>query len=127
MTSNRKNKLPHMVNLNVSFKEAFFQRNCFIPYYNLLNTLFHQDKVRIILDAKTISVGIRSAHLHHIYGFSYSMIYECLTEIFSEPNSLRLSPLIDLSDYEGFRKSINDILSEYDTRKEQEALQIHVE
>lgn len=113
-----------MIDLDTSIKEAFFHRSQFCQYYNFFNTFFQEDKLKALLDAKTISVGIRSVHLHRVYGFTYREIYNCLTEIFSSPNPIRLSLLIDLSNYGAFRKSISDMLSEYGTQNESHVSQV---
>jgi hypothetical protein len=105
-----------MLNLNTSIKEAFFERNCFVTYYNLLNTFFQEDRIGVIHDAKTISVAIRCTELHQTYGFSYPILLESLREIFTEPSQLRLSQLIDLSDLELFEWCIVGLQAKHDTR-----------
>lgn len=116
-----------MVNLNASLKEAFFERNYFVQYYNLLNSFFQDDRIGAIHNAKTISVAVRCAELHQTYGFSHAVLFECLREIFAAPSQLRLSPLIDLSDFGSFELCIAELQRKYDTRGEGSLPQTNVE
>jgi len=104
-----------MINLTTSIKEAFFQRNRFVPYYDLLNTFFQSDRIGAIHDAKSIAVIIRCTQLYQTYGFDYTLLYETLKEIFSEPNSIRLSGLVDLSCFDCFMNCVKALQAKYDT------------
>jgi len=106
---------------------AFFDRGYFSRYYDLLNSFFLRDRIGAIHDAKTISVAVRCAELHQTYGFSYVVLFECLREIFAEPSQLKLSPLIDLTDFESFEQRIADLKTKYDTRGEGSSTQTNVE
>lgn len=105
-----------MTNLNASLKEAFFNRNCFVQYYNLLNSFFIEDRIGAIHDAKSISVAVRCAELHQTYGFSHVILFESLKELFTETSQLRLSQIIDLDDIQSFSQCIADLQRKYDTR-----------
>ena len=103
-------------NLTILIKEAFFNINCFAPYYDVFNTFFRFDRIYAIHNAKTIAVVIRCTRLHQTYGFSYSVLFETLREIFGKPEStIMLSDLVHLSDFESFLKCVNEILIKYDT------------
>lgn len=107
-----------MVNLNASIREAFFERNCFVKYYNLLNTLFLDDRIRAIHDAKTIAVVIACTQLNQTFGFSYPILFDAVEGIFGAQGHLRLSGLVDVSGYEAFKKCVDDIRSEYEAGQE---------
>jgi len=107
-----------MMNLNATIKEAFFDHNCFLQYYNLLNTLFTDDRIRAIHDAKTIAVVIACAQLNQTFGFGYPMLYDTVRGIFGAQGHLRLSGQVDISSYEFFIKCVEGIRSEYEACQE---------
>lgn len=106
-----------MLNLNTSLREAFLERNCFVQYYNLLNSFFIEDRIGAIHDAKTISVAVRCAELHQTYGFSHAILFECLKELFTDTGKLRLSGIIELDDLHSFELCIAELQRKYDTRE----------
>lgn len=95
--------------------KAFFDRRHFVKYHDLRNSLFASDPIKIIHDAKTISVVIECIRLNQTFGFSLASLDQTVEGLFRAPNSIRLSELVDLSNLNCFRKCVDDIFREYGT------------
>lgn len=103
------------MNPNEIILKAFLDRRNFSKYYDLQNSLFASDRIKIIHDAKTISVAITSMRLNQTYGFDYYFLYQTVLSIFSAPNHLRLSELVDTKEFNLFTKSIDNTRKKYGT------------
>src|SRR5579859_107675 len=103
------NKNQTMINITASISQAFFDHHHFVPFYDLLNSFFLEDKIGAIHDAKTISVGVECAQLQQTYGFDFRVLYECSKDLFTPPSEWRLSQLIDLTDCQSFQNSVKDL------------------
>ena len=93
----------------LKIKNAFLDAKGRLRYYNLMNNLFRESSAQLLHDACTIQAAKMCLLLKETHGFSTISIYLCVRELFSEPSTLRLSELVDISSYQSFVDSLSSI------------------
>jgi hypothetical protein len=90
--------------------DSYSKRHLWINYYNLLNELFVDSRLKLVHDAKTISVGMVCIEMNLTYGFSYLKIYDGVVDVFHRKQSTRqLSELVNLASAKEFELSLKEI------------------
>jgi len=93
--------------------DAFYVNNKWIPYFNILNNLFEESKIRVIHDAKTMSVAIACFNLLDSGQVNVSALYDEVNDCFTHE---QLSKIIDLTTVDSFANSIDLIHSNLNKR-----------
>jgi len=110
--------------VNAIIRNSFNNPKVWMFYFNLINSLYSARKIEVVHDAKTISVALTCLRLKETYGFSFINLYDCTQEQFSGLGNLRLSRLVNLSEYKSFVDSIG-VIEDLFIQNDERPLNIH--